>query len=222
MATTTKKTAKLDSIAGSGITGEMTFTQTLNANGSGKMVVTGKAHGIPSPTTLYVSLCYGVGSSPTGPTPCRDDGSLGGVILDPQDILTAPDLLKNALGGVPLIGPVLAPVNKLISNVLVPRLQTGLGPLSSINMPPPGGMLFSPKATARMFLGVWAPANKQGDAVFKALPKTWTGPDDLLGIPFTKINTVSIRQPQFPLLAPNPLKDVRPQIFQLRACGPII
>ena len=218
---TTTKTAALNPIPGASISGTMTFKQTINDDGSGKVVITGNASGFASPTTVYVSLVYGANSVPGGMTPCRDDGTLGGVILDPQDIQGAPDALKNAIAGVPLVGAVLAPVRQVINNVLVPTLQTGLGPLSAANMPPPGGMLFSPKATARMFLGVWGLANGAGVSTFGPVTRSWTSANDPMGIPFSKINTVSIRQPQFPLL-PNPVTDVRPQIFQLRACGQLV
>jgi len=207
--------------AGTGISGTMTFKQTVTGNKT-KMVITGTASGFLSPTTVYVSLVYGKDSVPTGATPCRDDGTLGGVVLDPQDVLAVGDLLKNVKIKVGLVnlplGDVLA---SKINPVLVPALQTGLGPLSSVNMPPPGGILFSPKATLRMFLGVWGFANPQGQSTFGPVTREWTGPNDPLAIPFEKINTVSIRQPQFPLL-PNPVSDARPQIFQLRACGQLV
>lgn len=216
----TTKTAQLAGVGGSPIVGTIKFTQDLKADGSGKLTIKGTAKNFANTTTVYVSLVYGVNSVTSAPTPCRDDGTLGSVILDATDIGAAPDLLKNAVSGIPLIGPLMGQVTSKITGVLVPALQTGLGPLSAVNMPPPGGMLFSPAGTARMFLGVWGFANPQGDSTLNVV-RTWTGPNDPLAIPLSKLNTVSIRQPQFPLL-PNPTSDMRPQIFQLRCCGQLM
>lgn len=195
------KNANLQAVGGSGITATMKFVE-----GSTNITITGTAAGLPQPTTAYVSLAYGVNSNANvnGPNPCRDDGTLGAVLLDPNNIL-------NLLG------------NPLLASVAA-ALSAALGPFSPVNNPPPGGVMFSPMATARMFLGVWsmgaADPNNPGKflANFGPVVKPRTGPN---GIKLSQVATVSIRQPQFPLL-PNPVTDARPQIFQLRACGAIV
>lgn len=77
-----------------------------------------------------------------------------------------------------------------------------------------GSVLFSPVATTRMLLGAWPLVGTS-----RTLPVPWVKPTDSPGgVGLDEVRTVSIRQPVLPLL-PNIFQDIRPQVFNLRACG---
>lgn len=175
--------ATLTPINSSGINAKIHFEEQADL-----MIVTGEATGMQDGQT-YVSLAYGLKSQPAGPTPCRDDGTLGGPIVDAVEALQ--DLLPIDLGG--LTGQILRPE--------------------------PGSVIFSPSATARMFLGVWNP-QKDADGKRRLLAiKPTKGAN---GLSLKDTRTVSVRQPQAPTLKVDIDKDIRPQVFQLRACAEII
>jgi hypothetical protein len=88
----------------------------------------------------------------------------------------------------------------------------GGGPIDQIAQ---GAVLFSPVASARMLLGPWPLLGINRTARFV---KPTTSP---LGVRLDQVKTVSIRQPVLPLL-PNIFLDIRPQIFNMRACGLIV
>ncbi|MCP9486257.1 MAG: hypothetical protein MSC30_10375 [Gaiellaceae bacterium MAG52_C11] len=78
-----------------------------------------------------------------------------------------------------------------------------------------GAVLFSPTATARMLLGAWPLLGVNRTVTFV---KPTASP---AGVKLNQVKTVSIRQPVLPLL-PNIFLDIRPQIFNIRACGLIV
>lgn len=88
----------------------------------------------------------------------------------------------------------------------------GGGPIDQVAQ---GAVLFSPVATARMLLGPWPLLGVNRTAYFS---KPVTAPN---GVGLDDVKTVSIRQPVLPLL-PNIFLDIRPQIFNIRACGLIV
>lgn len=88
----------------------------------------------------------------------------------------------------------------------------GGGPIDQVAQ---GAVLFSPQATTRMLLGPWPLLGVNRTASF-VKPTVPPG-----GVRLNQVKTVSIRQPVLPLL-PNIFLDIRPQIFNLRACGLIV
>jgi len=88
----------------------------------------------------------------------------------------------------------------------------GGGPIDRVAQ---GAVLFSPVATTRMLLGAWPALGINRTATFV---KPTASPS---GVTLDQIKTVSIRQPVLPLL-PNIFLDIRPQIFNIRACGLIV
>lgn len=84
--------------------------------------------------------------------------------------------------------------------------------LTATNPPPcaDDGTLGSPvDATARMFLGMWAPA--------VGTTRVLTGSNALVGL--EEVNTASIRRVNVPTWTPDLMRDIRPQTFLLQACG---
>ncbi|MGH3943219.1 MAG: hypothetical protein ACRDTG_32275, partial [Pseudonocardiaceae bacterium] len=87
----------------------------------------------------------------------------------------------------------------------------------------PGDVIFSPLATARMLLGVWGGILGTpilGDKRTLDVTKLTASP---IGVRLNQIKTISIREATLPDVTNlNILKDVRPQLFKLRACGLIV
>ncbi|MGH3873654.1 MAG: hypothetical protein ACRDSR_19455 [Pseudonocardiaceae bacterium] len=87
----------------------------------------------------------------------------------------------------------------------------------------PGDVTFSPVATVRMLVGVWGGilgVPILGSNRSLSVTKPTASPT---GVRLEQIRTVSIRQATLPDITNlNILKDIRPQVFQLRACGLIV
>jgi hypothetical protein len=87
----------------------------------------------------------------------------------------------------------------------------------------PGDVIFSPVATARMLLGVWGGVLGLpilGNTRSLDVTKPTTSP---LGVRLNQIKTISIREATLlDVTNLNILRDVRPQLFKLRACGLIV
>ncbi|MGH3943300.1 MAG: hypothetical protein ACRDTG_32685 [Pseudonocardiaceae bacterium] len=133
--------------------------------------------------------------------------------------------------GMQLLGIYVSLVYGLQSNADVTPPFTGPGPCvddRTLGVEPapfpggnPGDLIFSPSATARMFLpSLWSGALGLPVGTSRSLnvTKPTIAP---LGVRLNEIKTVSIRQATIPLL-PNILQDIRPQLFSIRACGEII
>lgn len=115
------------------------------------------------------------------------------------------------------------------SNADVTPPLTGPGPcvddgtLGAVISQAPGAVLFRPVATTRMLLGLWGPTVPQfpnGNMAANIIAnKPVVTP---LGVHLKEVNTVSIRRPTLQLDPLNLFSDLRPQVFQLMACGQII
>lgn len=87
----------------------------------------------------------------------------------------------------------------------------------------PGDITFDPVATKRMLIGVWKGALGQfllGGERSLGEENPTSAP---VGVRLEEIATISIREVAIPnLTSLNFLRDARPQLFQLRACGQIV
>lgn len=97
------------------------------------------------------------------------------------------------------------------------------GTLGAVISQAPGAVLFSPVATSRMLLGLWGPPVPQFPNGNIAANFIGTKPVVTpLGVTLKEVNTVSIRRATTQLDPLNLFSDIRPQVFQLMACGLVI
>lgn len=112
----------------------------------------------------------------------------------------------------------------LQSNSDVTPPLTGPGPcvddgtLGDVIPVGPGAVQFSPVATLRMLQGMWLPPLLGGPPTLVTVKST----DQVTGITLLQGKTVSIRKATLPLNPLNLFNDIRPQIFNLMACGIIV
>lgn len=109
----------------------------------------------------------------------------------------------------------------LQSNSDVTLPFTGRGPcvddgtLGDIIVQTPGAVAFSPVATIRMLQGMWLPPLLGGAPQLVTAKTT----DPLTGLFLIQGKTMSIRKATLPLNPLNLFNDIRPQVFQIQACG---
>lgn len=96
-----------------------------------------------------------------------------------------------------------------------PGLCADDGSLGDVIIQSPGAVAFSPVATVRMLQGAWLPSLLGGPPGLSTVKTT----DPLTGIFLIQGKTMSIRKATLPLDMLNLFRDIRPQIFQLQACG---
>lgn len=112
----------------------------------------------------------------------------------------------------------------LQSNSDVTPPLTGRGPcvddgtLGDVIVQSPGAVAFSPVATIRMLQGMWLPPLLGGAPALVTAKST----DALTGITLQQGKTMSIRKATLPLNPINLFQDIRPQVFNLMACGIIV
>lgn len=109
----------------------------------------------------------------------------------------------------------------LQSNSDVTLPFTGPGPcvddgtLGDVFVQTPGAVAFSPAATVRMLQGLWVPPLLSTTSTLATVKLT----EQTTGIALIQGKTMSVRKATLPLNPINLFTDIRPQVFQIQACG---